>query len=148
MCPVLFHMPSEGSNDFLIPVRHWMNHVFGIAKCNQNIKLVISAATLYEFYDQMNHALESLKLKKPKLLDNYFNKKIEDDSGLNSNEIRNHLQIFCELGYKHNILDPVNKFLKYLNENTVYGVGDFFEKLTPSETKKYLELTNRFLNQN
>lgn len=147
ICPLLFNHPSEGSNDFLEPVTQWMKHVLNVASNNEDLRFIMSAATLYEFYDQMNHFLESLKQSKPALLENYFRKRIDDDSGITTDEIRKNLSIFSEQGYNENVLQPVNRLLRYLDDGIIYGVGDYFDSLTPTEVGMFNTLTESFLEQ-
>ena len=147
ICPVLFDLPSRGSNDFLDPVKQWMDHVLNMANENHKIKFIISAATLYEFYDQMNHFIEELQLRKPILLTNYFNKKIDNESGISTKEIIRDLAIFSEQGYHSKVLRPVNRLKNFLNNDVIYGVGDYFESLTSKESIVFNELTNEFLEQ-
>jgi len=147
LCPLLFKRPSEGSNDFLEPVKQWMQHVLSVTSGQTEVKLIMSAATLYEFYDQMNHYLESLKANKPKLMDYYYNKKVNDDTGITTDEIRRNLLIFSNLGYSYQVLKPVNDLLRYFDDNIICGIGDYFEKLTPSESKLFESMTEAFLQQ-
>lgn len=131
LCPILFnfdHAPP-GSKDFLISERASMRQVLSKGPNEGHYGLVVSGATIVEFFDQLDHGLRWIENRVPALHDKFRMKDVKDEALLRkslttSKEIKQELLLVTQVGLDERLRAPINRLLKLLDTNTIRGIGD------------------------
>ena len=129
LCPVIFNRRPLGSKDFLMKSKDGMSTVLSKGLNEGHFNIVMSGATLLEFFDQLNHMLSSYEDRVTGIIDKYRRTNPTDLRELivSSDDIRNELSIITNRGVEDEIRQPINRLLGYLDSGTVRGIGDVID---------------------
>ena len=158
LCPILFDRTPAGAKEFLFSTKDRMNRVLENVAATEHFGLVVSGATVIEFFDQLDHmyrSLPTLAERLPSLRDRYA---ISDENFLRealktSGEIKrdlHDLSLLTQKGQDQRLRAPVNKLLKLFDTGALAGIGDvvdgdlvrkqtdssLFEKFVAEHTQK------------
>lgn len=153
LCPVLFSTAKAppGSKEFLISERDGMTRVVEKAPTEGGFGLVISGATLIEFYDQLDHTFRHIRDVVPSLRRQLAAKELADEVILRkaiatSSEIKRDLALFTQSGIDARLRAPINRLMNFLDANKIRGIGDVLDhELIRDATKA--NLYQQFLDQ-
>lgn len=134
LCPILFNFEKAppGSKDYLISEKASMRRVLDKAPNEGHFELVISGATVVEFFDQLHHRFQFVTNRIPSLRNQFPIKDLKDEAlirkGLaTSADIRRDLALFTQEGIDQQLRAPINRLLKLLDTHKVQGIGDVLD---------------------
>lgn len=148
LCPVLFNKTPVGSKDFLMKSKDGMSTILSKGLDEGHFNIVMSGATLLEFYDQLNHLLAGYHARVSGVVQKYKEINPSDlrDLIVSSDHIRNELAIITARGVDGEIRQPINRLLGYLDKGTVRGIGDVVDAES-LRGKSNVEQFNSFFEQ-
>jgi hypothetical protein len=123
LAPILFRMPSEGSNDFLVSTRDATRRILDIGGGKRDFQLVVSGFTVWEFFDQIRHQLEGLSTPVPELYAAVDTTVLREEL-LTSDQLRQRLYRFTEAGLDQTVRAPVERMLSWVSTGVIRGIGD------------------------
>lgn len=130
LVPVLFpNMQPSGTKPYLSSAKPGMERVLSRAKEESGFELVISGATLIEFYDQLCHQLIDLKTRIPGSLEQLRSMPAKKATTLvrSSDRIRQDLEIISGNGLAEVVNAPIQRLYTLLEDGSIRGIGDIVD---------------------
>lgn len=151
LCPNLFSIDRvpRGSKEFLISEKASIKRVLDKRPSDGHYTLVVSGATIFEFFDQLDHTVRDIEERVPELRTKFKAKEMDDavllkEAWATSANIKKELSLLTQQGLNARLMNPITRLLSLLESHKVKGIGDVVD---PAELREKTDrnLYNQFL---